>query len=543
MNEYLVRAGLVLAGLLLAMTAQAQTVFTLQGKLENSGQFVNGNYDFVIDAYDASSGGALLGSFSDSNVPVDQGEFTLHVDLGGIFTGSSVWLEIQAGPAGGALTPLQGRTQVRATPMSQLALQVADGAVGAAQVDSAEVQLRVNGFCAPGTAMVGVDASGGVQCSPNNAGEVANVTTLSMPGGGGEYVNLHTAIADAASWCSSTGDNCTLKVAPGLYQLDDATLNIPSTFPNDLVIQGAGKESTLFVASGGTATTLITAGVETSFHDLYLRWEAPASAQYMVDATSAVNFYDCKVRMALDSAVETTTTAMGLYRLNSSFVTEIFDSEIDLSPGLNTDAIDITAFSVIGILSIRNSTVSINSAGTATAISMTGFRLPPSSSGGLFATVNSLFLADSELDFGHTNGVLVDIGAGSFLSLRGGRLQSSAVGVQLQETVAEMHHSRIVANGSALRVLGGLDGLDPDNPQDELRLLNMYLVTYQNAPVVELADASGAALPQEVLFINTYMHAVGTGGLMSAGAEFLPTCMATTTKVPGSVDFLTNTCP
>jgi len=87
----------MLAGcLLLADVAAAQsTAFTYQGRLDDTGAPANGSYDISFAAYDAAVGGNLIVDIvTNSAVAVSNGLFTTSVDLGDIFTGGDVWLEI-----------------------------------------------------------------------------------------------------------------------------------------------------------------------------------------------------------------------------------------------------------------------------------------------------------------------------------------------------------------------------------------------------------------------------------------------------------------
>src|ERR1035441_5954660 len=73
------------------------TAFTYQGRLTDKGNPANGSYDISFAAYDAVTDGNLIGAIvTNSAVIVSNGLFTTLVDLGGIFTGGDMWLEIAA---------------------------------------------------------------------------------------------------------------------------------------------------------------------------------------------------------------------------------------------------------------------------------------------------------------------------------------------------------------------------------------------------------------------------------------------------------------
>ena len=72
------------------------TAFTYQGRLIDANKSADGAYDFQFKLYDAESNGNQAGE--DVNIPdvdVIDGYFTVELDFGNIFTGQSLWLEIE----------------------------------------------------------------------------------------------------------------------------------------------------------------------------------------------------------------------------------------------------------------------------------------------------------------------------------------------------------------------------------------------------------------------------------------------------------------
>ena len=94
-------------------TLHAQgTAFTYQGRLSASGNPASGSYDFRFRLASDALGNNYVGSPVTTNaVPVANGLFTVALDFGGVFSGSSYWLEIdvRTNGAGGyaILSPLQ----------------------------------------------------------------------------------------------------------------------------------------------------------------------------------------------------------------------------------------------------------------------------------------------------------------------------------------------------------------------------------------------------------------------------------------------------
>jgi len=89
---------LMAAAVLAAPAVSAQllgTRITYQGFLEDGGQPKNGAIDLAINAFDADSGGALIGVARLEAVPVIDGVFTVALDFGaGTFLGTPVFLDI-----------------------------------------------------------------------------------------------------------------------------------------------------------------------------------------------------------------------------------------------------------------------------------------------------------------------------------------------------------------------------------------------------------------------------------------------------------------
>jgi hypothetical protein len=100
--------------------AHAQTTaFTYQGTLNDTGVPANGNYDISFAAYDATTGGDLIGGIvTNSAVTVSNGLFATTVDFGsGVFTGTNLWLEIAVSTNGAnTFATIAPRQQFTPTP-------------------------------------------------------------------------------------------------------------------------------------------------------------------------------------------------------------------------------------------------------------------------------------------------------------------------------------------------------------------------------------------------------------------------------------------
>ena len=103
-----------------AAPAAAQTAFTYQGQLFDSGGIATGNFDFEFRAFDALTAGTQVGTTSVANgLAVFEGQFTATVDFGaGVFDGTPVWVEVSVRPASvGAFTVLTPRQPVTPAPL------------------------------------------------------------------------------------------------------------------------------------------------------------------------------------------------------------------------------------------------------------------------------------------------------------------------------------------------------------------------------------------------------------------------------------------
>ncbi len=186
--------------------------FTYQGELRSAGAAAQGNHDFEFRLYDAATGGNQIGvSVTRLAVGVSDGLFSTELDFGAAqFAGDAQWLEIRLRPAGGgAYQTLSPRTPLTAAPYAWAAaktlsnsvtgLSVVDGSVGAADVDSSQVQRRVSGGCTAGSSIRSIDANGAVLCETDDSGNGVTAVTAGAGLNGGTITTTGTiAIASNA---------------------------------------------------------------------------------------------------------------------------------------------------------------------------------------------------------------------------------------------------------------------------------------------------------------------------------------------------------
>lgn len=113
-----------------AAFAQVTTAFTYQGELAEGGQPSSGVYDMRFRLFNTFTSGTQAGpTLCTENVQVVNGRFTLELDFGQVFTGSSRFVEIEIRPDVGTLCSSAGgyvvltpRQKLTATPHAAYSL-------------------------------------------------------------------------------------------------------------------------------------------------------------------------------------------------------------------------------------------------------------------------------------------------------------------------------------------------------------------------------------------------------------------------------------
>jgi Chaperone of endosialidase len=241
-------AGLVgMLGLAAAGGAAAQPIGTFSWQLQPFCNVVTVNVTqsggvYTLDGYDNQCGAAqrapLVGLATPNpdgtiglglSIVTVPGGLAVHVDarltlatLGGSWTDS-------AGNSGSFVFNGQGGVSPRPAPtIPALAIAsgsigtaaLADGSVGASDVNSAQVQLRVYGYCPSGTYVVTVAASGLVECRAATTGFGSSSVALGSTALQASTASGNTAIGSAALRANTTGAN---NVAIGQSALLNAT--------------------------------------------------------------------------------------------------------------------------------------------------------------------------------------------------------------------------------------------------------------------------------------------------------------------------------
>jgi hypothetical protein len=364
---------LALAG---ASALQAQSLgsaFSYQGQLKEAGVVATGLYDFQVCLFSTASGASLLLCTPEiEDVPVSAGLFTVALDFGGtVFIGQQRYLELRVRPGVSTsnFTFLSPRQLIRATPEALRAnvasaapwaglsgvpigfvdgvdnlgvtsitagpglnggtitssgtlaiaasgvtsVMIAPGAIGGAQIDTAQVQARITGSCGDGEFFRGINGDGSLVC------ELLPVSfdrVLDSVGDVGRYVAIALRSDDRPVLAYHEDINGTLKLydcadpacASGTRRILDTAGDVGEDIaleirPNGLpviayrdVTSAALKlyDCSNLACSSGTARVLdtsVTVGVRSI--SMGLRTDGRAFIAYYDLFNNALRAYDC----------------------------------------------------------------------------------------------------------------------------------------------------------------------------------------------------------------------------------------------------------
>lgn len=275
---------LMMSGSTLARPLEAPlgTGFTFQGKLTDGGVPANGLYDFEFKLYDDLNFGEQVGStITQGDVTVTGGLFTVQLDFGDVFDGTTLFLDIGVRPGAsvGAYTALTPRQPLSPTPyaihaskspwsgLTGVPAGFADG-VDDNTVYSAGSGLLLTGGVfnvtgAPWSGLTGVPAGFADGLDDNTtytAGDGLELVGTQFKGkgtssqnvvivakSGGDFTTIAAALDSITD--ASASNRYLIFVAPGAY-------NERVTMKEFVDIEGSGELTTKITFTGsGSATT------------------------------------------------------------------------------------------------------------------------------------------------------------------------------------------------------------------------------------------------------------------------------------------------
>lgn len=280
-----------------SLSAQS-TEFTYQGSLKSSGSVANGPHDFEFVLYDALSGGNQTGSTITLNgVTVTDGIFSIKLDFGSQFPGTSRYLEIHVRQTGGgAFTVLAPRQPITSSPYAIKSLNAenaanavnATNATNAVNASTAANSFQLGGVAAnqfvvttdprltdarpPAAGSTNYVQNGTAQQPSTNFnisgnGTAASLNSTTQYNLGGQRM-LSVSGPFSANATTATASNTFLGENAGVNTVPAATINDPTgkfnTFTGSLagVANTAGGNNAFF---GGTAGNANTTGNQNSF--------------------------------------------------------------------------------------------------------------------------------------------------------------------------------------------------------------------------------------------------------------------------------------
>jgi hypothetical protein len=286
-----------------ASGAPQTSVLSYQGELTISGSPASGLHDMQFRLYDASSGGAQIGStLTNIALPVNNGRFMTQLDFAGAFAGEERWLEISVRPTGGgAYTLLTPRQRITSAPYGTFALN-------AASATTASNALNLNGQPAGFYLNANNLASGTV---PGGRLSGAYSNALNLSNAGNIFVGSGAGLTGLNASSLSSGT-----ISDGRLSANVALRNAPNTFTSTNTFSGSAtfNGSTPITVNdtnlSGTAFDMNSDGG--TIFDIDVVGAFVTTRGFNVDIDSTTTAYGLDVNITGASG-----TAYGVYSVNS----------------------------------------------------------------------------------------------------------------------------------------------------------------------------------------------------------------------------------
>lgn len=296
----------------LSTLIHAQSVFTYQGYLRQSGVPANGNFDFEFQLTTAPVGGFLLGTDTELNVPVANGLFTVQLDFGDQFSGADRYIAIRVRPAGGgAYTTLAPRVLITRSPYA-IRANIASN-----------LQLPYTATLSNAASLFSLTNTGSgraMTLSVDNAASAANTLQLNSNGNANSQViyGVHTGLGDAALFqinnaanagealegrTNGTGDavfgfnNGTGRA--GVFQISNSANNAYALYG---LTNGGGPAIVGYNTGTGQAGVFQIANASNADSALYATTNGTGNAIYAIHTGSSNNAVDLRITNANNTA-------------------------------------------------------------------------------------------------------------------------------------------------------------------------------------------------------------------------------------------------
>lgn len=358
------------------------TAFSYQGQLKESGAPATGLYDLQACLFDSMvSATPVVCAAANDDIPVVDGLFSVALDFGAAaFVGQQRYLELRVrqGASPGAFTVLGPRQLIRALPEALRAnsapwsglsavpagfgdgvdntgvssisagagltggtitssgtlaianggvstAMIAPGAIGAAQVDAAQVQTRVTGSCGDGEYFRGINSDGSLVCEllPVNfdrvldsSGDVGKYVAVALRSDGRPVLSFHEEDNGALRLYSCADQACvsgTRRILDSANDVGEDTSiavrpdGLPVVVYRDVTAQALKLYDCLNAeCSSGTARTLDSSvDVAQKSTSMALRADGRAFIAYYDLSNSVLRAFDCANVNCSSGAVRT----------------------------------------------------------------------------------------------------------------------------------------------------------------------------------------------------------------------------------------------
>lgn len=247
------------------------SAFTYQGYLSDDGSAANDVYDFEFRLFDSAGGGTQVGStVAIDDVTVSNGRFTVELDFGDVFDGSSLYLEIsvRAGAETGAYTTLSPRQALTPTPYALFAAKAGEASwndltdipADIADGDDSSVYSAGDGLLLSGDEFsldyAGTGTAVTAARSDHNHDDLyeaqfKRIVMVGPVGDGSDTEANGTALLNALDDITdaSASNPYLLKIEPGIYDLGADSLAMKAY----VAVEGSGEGVTTITSEGSSS--------------------------------------------------------------------------------------------------------------------------------------------------------------------------------------------------------------------------------------------------------------------------------------------------